>query len=392
MAKAELPDKLMEKADLSNRVGVQALIKHLKREIDSLKTVFDAIHEGVIIIDSRLRIRFVNDAAINLLGLPDGSENSSISRFLKDLDWQRILTSKGEWRKFSRREIEVLYPRRRILLLYLVPHETNENQAIIILRDITESRLQALETIESEKVHMMSLLAAGVAHEIGNPLNSLHIHLQLLQRQLDSNPETDQEASELIKVAREEVERLNTIITQFLDAVRSVKPELNQVKLKPLVLDTLKGMQQDIKDHGIEVNCSWPEQLPTVFGDGNQLKQAFYNLIKNAAQAMLGGGVLEILATYSDDYVQLEFGDSGAGIDPDNLRNIFAPYFTTKPAGSGLGLMVVERILRENGAELSVESEVGKGSVFTIRFPRSIRRIRLLPEAVTDSEPLTQSD
>ncbi|NOY75577.1 MAG: PAS domain-containing protein [Kiritimatiellaeota bacterium] len=385
-------DKIIGNLDSADQNNIQACFQRISRERVFLETVFNTINEGIIVIDEKLRITYLNLAAKNLLGLPEDVEGQSISRFLKELDWNDLLGDDGEWVKTYRRELEVLYPVRRILLSYLVPFETTankENSATLILHDVTESRERTREIIESEKMHMISLLAAGVAHEVGNPLNSLHIHLQLLKRLLNTKTDTpnSEEALELIEVANSEVERLDRIINQFLHALRQKPSNLMRCDLKPILLNCLTLVKQEIENKSVDVKCEWSDQLPSISGDETQLKQAFFNLIKNAIQAMPKGGTLEIKCDYDDKSVKLEFIDSGEGIPSDVIGKVTTPYFTSKEEGHGLGLMVVERIVREHGAELEIESSPGRGTTFTIIFPRSTKKVRLLQAPVVDEDP-----
>ena len=380
-------DKIMGRLDPAYKNNIQAYLNRVDRERSFFETVFNTINEGIVVIDTRLSIKYINTSAQTLLGLPENFEEQKISRFIKELEWRSMIDAEGNWNKTSRREIEVLYPRRRILLFYLLPLETDTKSAVIILHDITESRENTQEIIESEKMNMISLLAAGVAHEIGNPLNSLNIHLQLLQRHLATQgAPVDKEAEELLSIANSEVERLDKIINQFLQAVRSVKPNLHKLNIKPLLIDTLKLLRHEIENKSINVKCTWPNTLPSIMGDENQLKQAFFNLIKNAIQAMSQYGNIDIECSFNDDFLILSFIDTGKGISKDSIGHVSDAYFTTKKEGSGLGLMVVERIVREHGAELAIESEEGKGTTFTIKFPRSTRKIRLLPAPTAPSE------
>jgi signal transduction histidine kinase len=361
--------------------NIQAYILRLFKEKGLLETVFNAIHEGVIVIDRKLKIRYFNSAAKNLLGLPEDVSKLRISQLLRDVDWRKILLEDlDEWYKLSRQEIEILYPTKRIVQFYLVPHRDGGDFATVILRDVTEMREKELSELESEKLQAISLLAAGVAHEIGNPLNSLSLHLQLLQRRLNDEQIDREEAMELIGVAKEEVERLDAIITQFLSAVRPARPRMESIDIKEVIVESLNFMRHEIENRNVEVKCSWPEALPEIAGDSSQLKQAFYNLLKNALQAMPEGGSIDIRCSYDDLSVELSIGDTGKGISPEDMNKIFEPYYTSKEKGSGIGLMIVDRIAREHGAELSVDSASDKGAVFTIRFPRKNRRMRVLSE------------
>lgn len=380
MAKEKFIDRFIRKLDAMDSNSIQAYILRLSREKGFLETVFNAIREGIVVIDRRLRIRYFNKAAKELLGLPDDVSHLRISRLLRNVNWKRLLQEdENEWYRVSRQEIEIFYPQRRVIQFYLVPHEDNRENATVILNDVTETREKTLSEIESGKFHIISLLAAGVAHEIGNPLNSLYLHLQYLQRQCAADTLNKEELKELIDVAKVEVERLDNIITQFLSAVRPAKPEMSPLDLKEVILASLNFMRREIEDRSVEIKCSWPDILPKISGDEAQLKQAFYNILKNALHAMPEGGTIEILCSHDEDFLRLSIGDTGKGISAQEIGKIFEPYHSSKKEGSGLGLMIVERIIREHGAEMAIDSAPGKGTVFSIRFPLCGKRMRVLP-------------
>jgi signal transduction histidine kinase len=335
-----------------------------------------------VVIDRKLRIVYHNATAKEMLGLPDDLSNLRVSNFLRGVDWRAILNQDlDEWSKLvARQEIEIVYPTRRIIQFYLVPHGDSAETASLILNDVTESRERAASEAENERSQLVSTLAAGVAHEIGNPLNSLYLSLQLLQRNIAKDAFEKDDALSTLSEAKKEVERLDSIINQFLRALRPAKPNLVDLDLKELLVEALNFMRHEIEAREIKASCVWPEAVPRILGDPQQLKQAFYNLMKNAIQAMNNGGSLTISCDYDDESVNLRFSDSGSGIKPEDLSRIFKPYYTTKSSGTGLGLMIVDRIVRDHGAKLSVESVLGKGSVFTIKFPRTGRRVRFLQE------------
>ncbi|MCJ8328823.1 MAG: ATP-binding protein [Lentisphaeria bacterium] len=395
MAKSdsEFINRLVERLDGLDPNSVQGYILKLTREKGLLETIFSSIREGVIIIDRTGHMQFVNRAAYTMLGLPQNvleAEGELIQRHLKDLDWERLMSlDPEEWERVSRQQIEVFYPRYRSLLFYLLPYKNDSDpdpelgMAIIILHDITELRESAEEKIEVERLSAISLLAAGVAHEIGNPLNSLTIHLQLLERYL-KNQQNNEEGLEMMNVALDEVRRLDKIIHSFLDAVRPNPISPESVSLEALVTDTLRIMMAEIDNRKIDIYTDWGVNIPNVQGDPEQLQQAFYNIINNAIQAMSDGDSLSISQELTDDDVIIRFTDTGEGIPANMLDSIFEPYISNKDQGTGLGLVIVERIIREHGADLGIESEPGVGSTFSIKFPLRDKPIRLLEAAELD--------
>jgi signal transduction histidine kinase len=280
------------------------------------------------------------------------------------------------------REIETNYPEHRYLDFYIVPLQavdSREEGAVIILRDVTHERETAEQTIESERLRAITLLAAGVAHEIGNPLNSLNIHLQLMAREMQSLPEESRDSfRELLDIARNEVSRLDQIIHQFLGALRPAHPCLESAQLETLLRQTLDLMKNEISDRNVHLTLELPDHLPAVQVDHNQIKQAFYNILKNAVQAMPSGGALQITLSETDRFVAVAFSDAGPGISPWDLSAIFEPFYTTKSSGSGLGMMILQRIIRDHGGEIEVRTEPEHGTTVTVFIPREDRRIRLL--------------
>jgi PAS domain S-box-containing protein len=391
-------DKLIERIGRVRPEEVQNYLHRLADEKGFLETIFNAIHEGVIVTDLAGRINYLNRAACELFGLErEKCMGQPLAERLRGLEWSKLVESD----RVVSRDMEVFYPQHRFLNFYVVPLSLEapnrkridalEKEAVgyaVILRDITESRRSTEETIQSERLTALTLLAAGVAHEIGNPLNSLHIHLQLVERKLRKVPETlRRELQESLEVAQEEIHRLDTIVQQFLGAIRPARLETRLENINALVQESVAFLQPEIHDRDILVEQELRADLPLLEVDRNQLKQAFYNVIKNAFQAMKTSGLLRIRTDLEDHFVSISFSDSGGGISPEHMSKIFEPYFTTKASGTGLGLLIVRRIVREHGGEIDLVSHEGRGLTLTIRLPIRDQRARMLGSGDGSTRP-----
>ena len=262
MPKKDFFHRVNERFDDFDSGSRQVFLLRLVRDRGFFEGVFNAVEEGILVIDLQLRIRYFNRAASELLALPQDLENLRVSQLLQGVDWRRILRSDSqEWDKVTRQELEILYPEPRFIQFYLVPLADDAKLAAVILRDVTESRRRQLNELESETVKAVSLLAAGVAHEIGNPLNSEQI--------------------EMLKECKHEVERLDSIIHGFLTAIRPGRPVFAPVDIEELVENVLNFMRSEIEARRVEVKCSWATRLPKISGDADQLKQCVYNIVRN---------------------------------------------------------------------------------------------------------------
>lgn len=386
-------ERILGRLDDLDTNNLTILVQRLARERSLLETVFNTIREGVLVVGKTGVVEYANAAALKLLGLKDDDVGAMpVWKAVPELARTLNLSPSGLDAAGRRvrppsaaRELEITYPEHRFVRVYLAPFEDERDAPLftMILADITEDKLSTEQLIQDEKISSIFDLAAGVAHELGNPLNSINIHLQLLSRQL-AKMENSAEAAKMEKaldVCVNEVGRLDSIIENFLQAIRPQQPDLQEAPLLDLLEEVLRVLGDELTNLSIQVEVNVEGEAPVILGDRNQLKQVFFNVIKNAMEAMDAGGDLRITARGDDDYVYLSFADTGVGISQEDLSKIFQPYHTTKSSGHGLGMMICRRIMRDHGGQIGIDSLPDAGAVVTLQFPHKHRRMRLLESA-----------
>lgn len=387
-------DRILGRLDGLDPANLTILVQRLARERDLLETVFDTVREGVLVTDPHGVVLYANRSGAALIGLkPADMGKAVLWKWAPDLARTLPLGLAGA-AGFAAREIEVAYPEKRTLRIQISPLEgagdpdaddpSAGRRFVIILMDVTEERASTEERIEDERLNSIRMLAAGVAHEVGNPLNSINIHLQLLERRLAklaATPEREKLVGS-VAVCASEIRRLDDILKNFLDAIGPKPPDLRDVNLLQVVGEVVAIQREEMTNLGIRVEMDLRADIPPVSGDFNQLKQVFFNLLKNAMEAMDSGGLIALSASADAEFVSVAVRDTGAGMERDAVSRIFDPFFTTKAGGHGLGMMIVMRILRAHGAQIDVDSAPGRGTTVTLRFPQKHRRVRLL-EAVS---------
>jgi two-component system sensor histidine kinase HydH len=269
-----------------------------------------------------------------------------------------------------------------------VPSETNEPRTwevvgaafaddeasegkILLARNVTALRRMEREIVRSRHLNAIASLAAGVAHEIRNPLSSIKGFAVYFKQRLAGNKEDEETADVMIA----ETERLNRVISQLIEFARPMTLNKELAHLADLIFQTLRLTQEDAKKNEIEVNVQEQGHLPPVMIDPDKIKQVLLNIVLNAFSAMPAGGRLTVALTRKNDILELTVSDTGGGISDHDMPRIYDPYFTSKPAGTGLGLAIAQKIMDAHGGTIKIESRAGEGTKVLLGFPLSAKEV-----------------
>ena len=377
--------KMISKLDIDQ---IRSLIMHVVQENELLEMVLYSMTDGVVVLDEKHNIILLNKAAERLLPFKNGDvlerplwdalADSNFSNFFhaalvsqENIDDKEIAIQSGGTT--------------RVLSCSMMPlvREGRIQGGLLHTEDVTEKKGKEARLRRAENLAALTTLTAGVAHEIKNPLGSISIHIQLIQKAMNGLPELRNSGKfetmqNYLDIVNEEVERLNGIIVDFLFAVRPMDMNLVGQNLNEMVRELFEFMHFELEEQGIRLVMNLEPELPELQLDVKYLKQALLNIVKNAISAMPEGGTLTVLTEMRDGRVELSISDTGVGIPEENMAKIFEPYFTTRDFGSGLGLTLVYKIIKEHQGEINLHSREGEGTTFNITLPAPQKQKRLL--------------
>jgi len=377
--------KALEKAPRIDKSQLESLLALVVAEHELYEASLHSLPSGFVVLDTTHRILFHNKAAERLIPFVPGVDGSEkpVWALLRDSDVAQFLRQalESDQTSLTREFVLDAASGPRILSFALMPLvlEGRIQGSMLLVQDVTERKSRESRLRRAESLASLTTLAAGVAHEIKNPLGSMGIHIQLIQRALKAGPTLDRTTLDHdLEVINEEINRLNGIVVDFLFAVRPMDTTLILGSLNKTIGDLAEFLGPELKQAGIHTTLDLDKGDDTVLMDERFLKQALLNLVKNSMHAMADGGRLTFTTRRSADGLTLKLVDTGTGIPDEVLEKIFEPYFTTKDFGSGLGLTLVYKIVKEHGADIQVNSKVGQGTTVTIAFPPSHRTPALL--------------
>jgi two-component system nitrogen regulation sensor histidine kinase GlnL len=348
----------------------------------SWEQILTGLGDGVITVDREGKISYFNEAAEVLTELSSSQAlQKTLVQLFKRESWLTELVKKSQPpRQESTRgegDLVTRWGRKVPVGLMVSPLQDRHGNflgSILVLRDLKHRRELEEDLKRADRLAMVGTLAAGLAHEIRNPLGGIKGAAQLLKRSLDRDSSLLEYANIMIR----EVDRVDKLIEQLLDLSRPAKLELAALNIHEVLEEVLLLQAQASEERKMKVKKQFDPSLPPIRGDRAQLTQVFLNLVKNASQAMSGSGMLTVTTRVETDFhirdqgtgrskfIWVDIQDEGVGINDEDLPHIFSPFFSTKHNGTGLGLAVCYRIIKEHGGLIRVESAAGKGTTFKI--------------------------
>ena len=351
-------------------------IKSAIAESDMYLSILNSLDKGHVILDRNGVVRFFNQTIFSLIPysrFKRMDEGKSIEDVIVDKDMRDFVLDvidgkeKPQPKDFtigSMNEMRTIrFEFKRLLC-------EDEFFLDIVVSDISENIRKETRLRRSESLASMTTMAAGIAHDIKNPLAAMKIHLQLMEKSLQKKGSLSvEDANKYISVLEEEIEHLNSTAVDFLYAVKPMNAELRLDSMNKIIEDLYTFLAPEAKEKNISLVLDLDNFIPRLEIDAKYVRQAFLNLVQNAFSAMPEGGTLKIKSRLHGDFIEVIFSDTGTGILEEMISKIFEPYYTTKASGTGLGLTTVYKIMKEHEGDIHVKSEIGKGTSFILQFP-----------------------
>ncbi|MFI3256799.1 MAG: ATP-binding protein [Spirochaetales bacterium] len=368
---------------------VEQLLDLMTSENELLDSVLESLHTGLLICNTNWYLESENKIAFRYIPITLHSRQMPVWELIDDIHIAEFLKENGTnpknhaGKEFSLTNTDGVIKFVRITILPLVQSHTLRGY-IIQIDDITEKRNQDMLIRRMENLAGLTNLAASVAHEIKNPLGAISIHIQLIQKALkkarsgDGTLPDEKFVERHLDVVTEEITRLNDITVNFLTAVHPVTARLESVNVTDLINNFADFIEAELMQKNIILELDLEDGIPHIMIDPKLFWQMLTNLAQNSLVAMPDGGYFCITATVKDEYFILNVIDTGIGMDEQTLNRLFEPYFTTRAQGTGLGLTMVYKIVKEFSGEINVKSFLGEGTIFSMRFPLPQTGLRLL--------------
>ncbi len=356
-------------------IDKSTLLKNLTDESDineNWQRIFDRVEEGILICSPDGVADFFNPAAEKLLGMKAATTSSSAFwEELTDTDLKHFFKTHFQSDATETSQtFRILNPREKNIRVHVFPHAVQHpDRHLVILLDLTNPLLPEVERMARGRFEALVRLAGGLAHEIGNPLNAMTLHAEILKKQIQKLDSHQQDKlADTLQIIRDEIKHLDRIVRNFLKTTRRPPLRFQMKNLCAIAVDVMRVMRPSMEEHAIQLDFQHPEHVD-FFLDEERIRSMLLNLIQNALESMPNGGTLRVAVSLQANTAKIEIQDTGSGINKNDLPHIFEAYFTTKEHGSGLGLLFVYDTVSDHGGKIQVHSEKGKGTAFEILLP-----------------------
>lgn len=384
-------DKIIKNFDKVSDIEKKRIIERLALLSNSQNIIIENLEEGIIAIDINGIIQGINKKACFLLSIPINSEDKAISKCINNTNIGRLIL---ELLEANNTDTKIIKDDKndRMLQIDILPLG---DSGIIIgtlikIFDITKSYESAQKLKRAEQLASFTTLAAGVAHEIKNPLGSISIYVQLIEKIIKKNMYNDcqcyNEFRDYCNIIKEEISRLEDTINSFLFSVRKLVLNLEDININSLILSTVDFLKYEIENNNIKIDIKFDIENLILKIDEKYIKQCLINIIQNSIDSIIekkkhnksDENNISIKLKLLDNYALISIKDTGIGIKEEELSKIFEPYFTTKRNGTGLGLTNVIRIIEAHNGSFNIESKYGFGSEAIIKLPLMLENQKFL--------------
>ncbi len=367
-----------------SQVELEAALENQKRVHQQVKrislyneSIIQSIDVGLIVCDRQGRITTLNQAACIIWGIDaDKAIGAPLKQVLPMGDTHAFATQVVRTGRVVRRDgvrLSLGDQDEKLLDVTFVPLQGDRaavDGVIVVAEDVTEKTRTKERLIQTERLALIGRMSAQVTHEIRNPLNALSLNAEMLEDEIQAlDPERKTDARALLHSIASEIDRLTEVTETYLRLARQPSPHLERVDVGPIVQSLLGFLREEFAGDGVDVRCRVADNLPEAEVDENQLRQALLNILRNSREATRAGGHIDVIVEAGDGAVEIVIQDDGEGMDPEVLRHIFDPFYSTKSTGTGLGLPIAQQIIEEHGGTITVDSKQGRGTRFRIRLP-----------------------
>ncbi len=368
--------KILKNFDILSNDEIKRVFTQLNSLYNTQLLVAENLEEGVIALNNDNEILFLNKKAMFFLNINTNTVGKKLDECIKKDSFAYTIVEMIGLGNHS--ENNILHDKisNKILQINILPlgYEGRIEGALILIFDITNLWIQSQKLKRAEQLASLTTVAASVAHEIKNPLGSISIYIQLIEktlRKINIDEENSKELMDYCSIVKEEITRLEDTVNSFLFSVKTINLDLEKHNICSTITDTIKFLQHEIKDNNIKIELNFQEEDTTVVFDIKYIKQALINIIQNSIDALenIDNKKIKINIDTDNCHVFISISDNGIGMNTEEMSKIFEPYYTTKDLGTGLGLTNVARIIEAHNGNIEISSEKNIGTNIQIKLP-----------------------